>query len=53
LARELTPDYLTTRYPNAANGIPAEIYDEEIAERHLAYAEGICQWVTWHLSARR
>ena len=52
-ARELTPDYLTTRYPDAANGIPAEIYDEEIAGRHLAFAEEICQWVTRQLSARR
>ena len=52
-ARELTPDYLTTRYPDAANGIPAEIYDEDIAARHLAYAEAICRWVTRQLSARR
>jgi HEPN domain-containing protein len=52
-ARQLTPDYLTTRYPDAANGIPAEIYDEEIAGHRLAYAEEICRWVTRQLSTRR
>ena len=52
-ARELTPDYLTTRYPDAANGIPAEIYDEDIAVRHLSYAQEICRWVTKQLPPRR
>ncbi|MHA1144224.1 MAG: HEPN domain-containing protein [Candidatus Helarchaeota archaeon] len=44
--RELTPDYMTTRYPDAANGIPAELYDEEIAVRILNKGERIIKWVT-------
>ena len=30
--RDLNPEYLTTRYPDMAVGIPAEIYDKDIAE---------------------
>jgi HEPN domain-containing protein len=42
---ELTPDYLTTRYPNAANAIPAKLYDLESAKKHLEFSEGILEWV--------
>lgn len=44
-ARELNPDYLTTRYVDAANGVSADMYDEAAAERHLQYAEEMVQWV--------
>lgn len=40
-ARELTPDYITTRYVDAANGVPAEMYDRESADLHYGYAEEI------------
>jgi len=43
-ARELTPDYLTTRYPNAANGVPAEMYSHQSAQVHLDYARRIMEW---------
>jgi HEPN domain-containing protein len=43
-ARELTPDYLTTRYVNAANGIPADMYTESSAQMHLEYAKSILSW---------
>jgi HEPN domain-containing protein len=52
-ARDLTPDYLTTRYPDAANGIPAEMYDEDIALRHLAHAEHVYRWVSRELHRQR
>jgi len=42
--RELNPEYLTTRYVNAANGVPADMYDKESAEIHLACAREILQW---------
>lgn len=44
-ARELNPDYLITRYVDAANGVPADMYDAASAERHLQFAEEIVQWV--------
>lgn len=42
---ELTPDYLTTRYPDAATGAPFESYTGESAERHLRMAKEVLQWV--------
>lgn len=44
-AAELSPDYVTTRYPNAANAIPAKIYTRKSAEEHLKYGERIIGWV--------
>jgi len=44
-ARELNPEYLVTRYVDAANGIPAEMYDEKSATMHLKCAEVILQWI--------
>ena len=40
-AMELNPEYVITRYPDAANGIPAQLYNENIANRHLSYAVSI------------
>ncbi len=42
---ELTPDYLTTRYPDAATGAPFESYTKESAERHLGMAKEVLRWV--------
>lgn len=42
---ELTPDYITTRYPDAATGAPFESYTRESAERHLRMAKEVLQWV--------
>jgi HEPN domain-containing protein len=42
---ELTPDYTVSRYPDAANAIPYEIYDEEIALAKVAAAEQVIGWV--------
>jgi len=41
---ELTPDYLTTHYPDAAIGAPFENYTREGAEKHLKMAEEVYQW---------
>lgn len=43
--RDLNPEYLTTRYPDFAAGIPAELYDKNIAERHYKTAESVLEWV--------
>lgn len=44
-AQELNPDYMTTRYPNAANGIPARMYSEKSAKMHLGCANIVMEWV--------
>lgn len=43
--RDLNPEYLSTRYPDMAAGVPAELYDENIAARHLKTAEQVLEWV--------
>lgn len=42
--RELNPEYLTTRYPDMVEGVPADLYDEEIAEKHYSTAKKVLQW---------
>lgn len=48
-AAELSPDYLTTRYPDAANAVPARLYDETSAKFHLELSQEIMQWVKGEL----
>ena len=49
-AQELTPDYLTTRCVDAANGVPADMYDEDSARLHDDYARKIVQCVKKQLT---
>jgi HEPN domain-containing protein len=44
-ARELNPEYLVTRYVDAANGVPADMYDKKSAIMHLKCAQEILAWV--------
>lgn len=41
----LNADYTTARYPDAANGVPYEVYDRETAEAKVAGAEEILKWL--------
>ncbi len=43
-AMDLTPEYVVTRYPNAANGIPAQLYNKRIASDHLNKAKLIIEY---------
>ncbi|MFQ5640856.1 MAG: HEPN domain-containing protein [bacterium] len=45
LLRAINPDFVTTRYPDAANGIPTELFDREIAQDHLSKAEEVMNWI--------
>ena len=47
--RELNTEYVTSRYPNAANGIPHEIYYKEKAENRIKHAEKVIEWIEKHL----
>ncbi len=42
---KLNPEYITTRYPDAANGAPVEIYNGEIAKEHLDGAKKVLEWL--------
>ena len=42
--REIGFDYRATRYPQAANGIPAHQYDERIAGKHIEQAKKAVEW---------
>lgn len=41
----LNADYTTARYPDAANGVPYEIYDRETAESKVEAAEELFRWL--------
>jgi HEPN domain-containing protein len=41
----LNPDYTVARYPDAANGVPYELYDEPIARSKVDAAAEVAQWV--------
>lgn len=44
-AIELNPEYFTTRYPDAAVGIPAEMFSDRSAAVHLQAAKVVLEWV--------
>lgn len=50
--RDLSPEYIITRYPNAAYGIPADIYDEEKAKDRLEKAKAIVDWTRGKLKIK-
>lgn len=41
----LNMDYVASRYPDAANGIPAEIYTKSMAEGRVAAARKVWVWI--------
>lgn len=43
--RLLNPEYVASRYPDAANGIPADNCDARKAEQLLQSLEKVRQWV--------
>lgn len=50
--RELTPEFVTTRYPDAANGVPYELYDDTIATRFLRQTEEFFRWLEHQMPTR-
>jgi len=43
--RKLNPDFILTRYPDVADGVPYELYDNQIAQEKLLIAEEVIKWV--------
>lgn len=48
-AAELNAEFLTTRNPEAAGGVPAQMYDLDSAKLHLECAECILEWARTQL----
>ncbi len=42
---ELNPDFIISRYPDAANGLPYELYDLKKAKQKAAYSGKVLKWV--------
>lgn len=42
---DLTSDYTVSRYPDAANGVPYELYDEITARTKVENAETVIRWL--------
>lgn len=42
---DLTPDYTVSRYPDAANAVPYELYDESTAGTKVQNAEVVIAWL--------
>lgn len=47
--RELTMHYTVSRYPDAANGLPYEVYTEGKARKALEMAREVVEWVRQNL----
>jgi len=45
MSRELTPEFIITRYPDAAGGPPFELYDERSAREILTRAKRFFEWL--------
>ena len=43
--RKLGPDFVIARYPDAAQGLPSELYDRETAEERLRLSKEVLRWV--------
>lgn len=41
---DLNPEYVVTRYPDAANEVPAKIYNERMAIEHLEKAKKVIEF---------
>jgi len=48
--RESNNDYKASRYPDVAMGVPAEMFDERIAQERLGQAEQVMEWVQKELT---
>ncbi len=53
ILRRLNPHYRVARYPDAANGIPSEVYSESISAELVEYAERVVAWVKKLLGVER
>ncbi len=43
--RHLSPHFILTRYPDAAGGVPADLYDEARGKESVTRAKRVIKWV--------
>ena len=43
-AAELNPEFLASRNPESADGVPAQMYDSKSARLHLRAAQQVVEW---------
>ena|SRR5437763_13591978 len=48
---DLTQDYTVSRYPDAANGVPYELYDDTTARTKLDNAEAVIAWLRQRIAS--
>jgi len=47
--RRLSPDFVITRYPDAAQALPHELYDESIATERIDITGKVVEWASREL----
>ena len=53
IARKLTPEFVITRYPDAANAVPFSLYDKKDCKESLKDAREVVEWVRKKLKAKK
>lgn len=48
---DLTSDYTISRYPDAANAVPYELYDESITRTKVQNAETVITWLRQRIAS--
>jgi len=43
--KELTPEYVVSRYPNATDEIPASLYEKDFIEDYLQRSVEVLEWI--------
>lgn len=43
--KELTPEYVISRYPSAVAEVPARLYEKEFVEDYLQKSEEVLRWI--------
>ncbi len=41
----INPDYVTSRYPDAANGVPGQLYTKDMAKQRIEAAREVWAWL--------
>lgn len=41
----INPDYVMSRYPDAANGVPGHLYTKQMAEERVEAAREVWKWI--------
>jgi HEPN domain-containing protein len=51
--KELTPEYVVSRYPNATDEVPAALYEREFVEDYLQKSAEVLRWIAEKLGLSR